>query len=157
MHSEKRKCLTFVKLNETGVFMAQDIRHEGVVDSIDGQSVIVRITQSSACGGCQVRNICRAAESKEKLIEVSYADADSLKVGQSVTISGSERLGMKAVVIAFGYPLMLLLIVMIVILSVSGSEKAAAIGALAVCVPYYLATYLLRDRIKKDFQFRIIQ
>ena len=137
--------------------MAQEIRHDGIVDSIDGQTVIVRITQSSACGGCQASKICRAAESKEKLVEVHHADAGNFKIGQSVTISGAERLGMKAVVIAFGYPLMLLLIAMIVILSVSESEKAAAIGALAVCVPYYIATYLLRDKIKKDFQFRITQ
>ena len=39
----------------------------------------------------------------------------------------------------------------------AGSEKVAAIAALGVLVPYYLVLFLLRDRIKKDFQFRIIE
>lgn len=137
--------------------MAQDIRHEGIVDSVDGQSVIVRITQSSACGGCQARNICRAAESKEKLVEVHCADAGTFVTGQAVMIAGAESLGMKAVALAFGLPLLLLLAALITGMSVTGSEKVAATVALGILVPYYIVLFLLRERIKKDFKFRIIQ
>ena len=137
--------------------MAQDIRHQGVVDSIDGQDIIVRITQLSACGGCQARNICRAAESKDKLVEVRCADAGSFDVGQTVTVAGAESLGLKAVTFAFGLPLLLLLAVLVTAVAVVGREKVAAIAALGILVPYYVVLFLLRDRIKKDFQFRIIQ
>lgn len=136
--------------------MAQDIRHQGVVDSIDGQNVIVRITQSSACGGCQARNICRAAESKDKLVEVRCADAGSFNVGQVVTVAGAESLGMKAVTFAFGLPLLLLIAALITAIAVTGSERVGAISALGILVPYYIVLFLLRERIKKDFQFRII-
>ena len=135
--------------------MAQDIRHQGVVDSIDGQNVIVRITQSSACGGCQARNICRAAESKEKLVEVHQTDTGNYIVGQAVTVVGAESLGMKAVAFAFGLPLLLLLIALVTVMAFTGSEKVAAIAALGILVPYYIVLFLLRDRIKRDFQFRI--
>jgi len=135
--------------------MAQDIRHQGVVDSIDGQNVIVRITQSSACGGCQARNICRAAESKEKLVEVHKTDAGNYIVGQTVTVVGAESLGMKAVAFAFGLPLLLLMIALVTVMAFTGSEKVAAIAALGILVPYYIVLFLLRDRIKRDFQFRI--
>lgn len=137
--------------------MAQDIRHEGVIDSIDGQNVIVRISQSSACGGCQAKSICRAAESKDKLVEVHCADAGSFMTGQSVTVSCVESLGLKAVGFAFGLPLLLLLAALITGMSVTGSEKVAAIASISILVPYYLILFLLRDRLKKDFQFRIIQ
>ena len=137
--------------------MAQDIRHQGIIDSIDGQDIIVRITQSSACGGCQARNICRAAESKDKLVEVHCADAGSFDVGQTVTVAGAESLGLKAVTFAFGLPLLLLLAVLITSVSVAGSEKVAALAALGILVPYYLVLFLLRDRMKRDFQFRIIE
>ena len=137
--------------------MAQDIRHQGVIDSVEGQTVMVRITQSSACGGCQARNICRAAESKDKLVEVSCADASGFSAGQAVTVAGAESLGMKAVAFAFGLPLLLLLAALITAMSVAGSEKVAAIAALGVLVPYYIVLFLLRDRFRKDFQFRIIQ
>ena len=137
--------------------MAQDIRHEGVIDSVEGQTVIVRITQSSACGGCQARNICRAAESKDKLVEVHSADVSGFQVGQTVMIAGAESLGMKAVAFAFGLPLVLLVAALVTAMAVSGSEKAAAIAALGILVPYYVVLFLLRDRIKRDFQFRIIR
>lgn len=137
--------------------MAQDIRHDGVVDSIDGQTVVVRITQSSACGGCQARNICRAAESKDKLVEVQCADAGLLKTGQVVTVAGAESLGMKAVMWAFGLPLVLLLAAMIVVMVLTGDERMAALAALGILVPYYIVLFLMRERLKKDFKFRIIQ
>lgn len=136
--------------------MGIDIRHEGVIDSIEGQKVVVRITQSSACSGCQAKGLCRAAESKDKLVEVQCADTEGLKAGQVVTVAGAESLGMKAVTFAFGLPLLLLVVALIAALRVSGSEKTAAIAALGILVPYYVVLFLLRNRIKRDFQFRII-
>lgn len=136
--------------------MAGEIRHQGVVDMIDGQTVIVRITQQSACTGCQARSICHAAESKEKQVQVHYSGTDALVVGQEVTVCGEESLGIKAVVLAFGLPLLLLLAALITGISLTGSEKAGVLCALCVLVPYYMVLYVLKDRIKKDFQFRII-
>lgn len=137
--------------------MAQDIRHDGIVDLIDGQTVIVRITQSAACGGCQARNICRAAESKDKLVEVRCQDTESIRIGQAVMVAAAESLGIKAVVFCFGLPLLLLLAALVAATVATGSEKIAVLAALGVLVPYYIVLFLLRDRIKKDFQFRIIQ
>ena len=136
--------------------MGADIRHEGVVNSIDGQRVTVRILQESACSGCQASRICRAAESKEKLVEVDMNGAESLSVGQKVTVVAGERMGITAVLLAFGLPLLLLLVVLIAAMRVTGSEKVAAITSIAVLIPYYVVLFLLRDRIKKDFGFRII-
>jgi len=136
--------------------MARYISHQGVVDSIDGQNVIVRITQSSACGGCQARNICHAAESKDKMVEVFYADAENLKVGQSVTVAGAESLGIKAVVFAFGLPLLLLIAALITTLRLTADEKVSALVSLGILVPYYIVLLLMRNRIKRDFIFRII-
>ena len=156
MHLGKRKCLTFVRLKRTGNDMGADIRHEGVVDSIDGQKVTVRILQASACSGCQASRICRAAESREKLVEVNVTGAESLSVGQTVTVAGEERMGLAAVMLAFGLPLLLLLAALIAAMSVTGSERIGALAALGVLVPYYIVLMLMRGRIKKDFQFRII-
>ena len=137
--------------------MGTDIRHEGVVNSIEGQKVTVRILQTSACSGCQASRICRAAESKEKVVEVDMTDMDGLSVGQTVVVAGAESLGMKAVAFAFGLPLLLLLAALITAVSVTGSERVAAAAAIGILVPYYIVLFMLRNRIKKDFQFRIIQ
>ena len=143
-------------INQARLHMGIDIRHEGVIDSIEGQKVVVRITQSSACSGCQAKSICRAAESKDKLVDVYCADASGLKTGQTVTVAGAQSLGMKAVAFAFGLPLLLLIVALIVAMAVWDSEKLDAVAALGILVPYYVVLFLLRDRIGKDFQFRII-
>jgi sigma-E factor negative regulatory protein RseC len=91
------------------------------------------------------------------LVEVHCTDAGSFMTGQSVTVVCAETLGFKAIVFAFGLPLLLLLAALITGMSATGSEKVAAIASVSVLVPYYLILFLLRDRFKKDFQFRIIQ
>ena len=136
--------------------MGAEIRHEGVVDSIDGQKVTVRILQASACSGCQANRICRAAESKEKLVEVDISGVENFSVGQNVTVVAAERMGMTAVLLAFGLPLLLLLVALITAMRVTGSEKVAALASIGVLVPYYIVLFLCRSRIKKDFGFRII-
>lgn len=136
--------------------MKPEIRHSGVVDAVNGQVVTVRILQKSACAGCEASAICRASESKEKLVEVNTPHATLFNVGQEVTVAGTERLASKAVVLAFGMPLLLMLAALVAALVATGNEKTAAAAAFLVLVPYYLVLFLLRDRIKKEFVFTII-
>lgn len=136
--------------------MSSEIRHSGVVDAVHGQVVTVRILQASACSGCHAAGICRASESKEKLVQVDCSDASSYQVGQNVTVSGQERLAVRALVLAFGMPLLLMLTALVATVTVTGNEKTAAAAAFLVLVPYYLVLFLMRDRIKKEFVFKII-
>lgn len=136
--------------------MSSEIRHSGVVDAVHGQVVTVRILQASACSGCHAAGICRASESKEKLVQVDCSDASSYQVGQNVTVSGQERLAVRALVLAFGMPLLLMLTALVATIAVTGNEKTAAAAAFLVFVPYYLVLFLMRDRIKKEFVFKII-
>lgn len=136
--------------------MTTCIRHEGIIDTVKSDAVVVRILQSSACSGCQVKNICHAADSKEKLVEVSCCDTSAFAVGQSVVVAGTERQGWRAVFLAFGIPLAMLILALVLTLAVTGNEKMAALAAIAVPVPYYVVLFLCRNRMKKDFKFEII-
>ncbi len=136
--------------------MKSDIRHQGVVESVDGQTVMVRITQESACSECHARGLCRASESRDKLIEVCTTGVADYAVGSVVTVCGSETQGMKAVWFSFGLPLLLMLAVLVGVLVMNGDERIAAAGALSVLFPYYIGLFLFRDRIKKGFDFKIL-
>lgn len=132
-----------------------DIRHDGFVDSIDGSTVYVRIVQSSACSGCQAKSLCKVSEAKEKVIEVTDADSSELSIGQQVCVVGSMEQGMKAVLLAFGLPLVLLLAVVIVCKSLGVTDGIAAISALTILIPYYLVLLLCRQKLTHKFQFKI--
>ena len=137
--------------------MTSDIMHKGVVESVEGQKVMVRITQASACSECHARGLCRASESRDKLIEVCTAGAADFAVGSVVTVCGSESQGMKAVWFSFGLPLLLMLAVLVGVMVMTGDERIAAASALSVLVPYFIGLFLLRDRMKKGFDFKILQ
>lgn len=135
--------------------MNQRIRHSGVVESIEEGCVHVRIVQTSSCAACKVAGYCNAAESKEKMIDV-YCDAVAdYKVGQQVTVSTSGQVAVKALLWAFGVPFVLLLAMLILVLLLTANEGWAALGALAILVPYYAILWLLRDKMREQLAFTI--
>jgi len=46
------------------------VEHQGVVDSIKGKSMRVRIEQSSACRDCCAQKLCSSADKQDKLIDI---------------------------------------------------------------------------------------
>lgn len=136
--------------------MAEEFRHSGCVESIDGDNVRVRILQSSACSACQAKSLCKVSDVKEKFIDVNDPDAAArLSAGDSVNVVGTVGQGMKAVMLAFTVPLVLLLAVVIGCSALGFSDGTSAVCALAVLVPYYVVLFLLRGRLNRRFQFRI--
>lgn len=135
--------------------MENSIRHEGTVESIEGEHVRVRITQHSACSACKVASHCTASESKEKIVDVFHCHRRDLKVGDAVVVSTSSHSAGKALLLGFGCPLLLLLAVIAILLGVGVSEGIAALSAIGALIPYYIIIWLLRKRISESIAFSI--
>ena len=129
------------------------IKHEGVVENIGTDRCSVRILQASACSSCSARSLCRSSESKEKVVEVS-GHYPTLQVGDKVTLVGSVRQGLKATVLAYVVPLVLMLIALYVGTRIGG-DGTGATTALLVLALYYGVLYLFRERLSKKFSFKI--
>lgn len=132
---------------------AETIRHEGIVESLGAEGCTVRILQASACSSCSARQLCRSSESKEKLVEVK-GHYPTLHVGDRVMLVGSVRQGLRASVLAYVVPLILMLVALFVGTRLWG-EKAGALVALLTLALYYGVLFLLRDKLGKQFTFRI--
>ena len=136
--------------------MADVIRHDGVVDSIEGDCIHVRIVQASACAACGAKSLCSAAESKEKIIDVYGADTAAYQVGQRVMVEGAASMGMKAVRLAFLFPLLLLVAaVALVMWLADGNEALAALAALLVLTFYFLLLFANKKKLAREFTFII--
>lgn len=133
--------------------MSENISHPGIVESIDNNLVIVRITQYSACAGCHAKSACTAADRKDKSMTVEDSSGD-FKVGDRVLIIGRSSMGMQAVVLAFVVPLILLVVSLAVGASYL-SEGMNGLLALLVLAVYYLILYKFRDKLKKHFVFKL--
>ena len=135
--------------------MADIIKHRGIVEKIEGSHVVVRIVQTSACSACSAKGLCNASESKEKQIDV-YESNPSYRIGEEVVLCGSTSMGMRAVLLAFGIPVLLLLFALFATMRITdGDALLSAIVAMLAIIPYYFVIYLMKDKMNKTFSFVI--
>ncbi len=135
--------------------MADIIKHRGIVEKIEGSHVVVRIVQTSACSSCSAKGLCNASESKEKQIDVYGVDT-SYRIGEEVVVCGTTSMGMRAVILAFGIPLLILLMALFVTMRMTdGDALLSAFVALLAVVPYYSVIYFMKDKLNKTFSFTI--
>jgi len=134
--------------------METSVRHDGVVQSIDGNHVKVQIVQTSACAACDARKACNAAESQCKTIDVWISQPVAFRVGDVVSVVGSYRASMKATFLAFGIPLLLLL-VSVFVNRIILNDVLAVLVALVIVSAYYFILWLLRQKLSKQFVFTL--
>lgn len=134
--------------------MVTNIKHLGIVENINGSRLKVKIVQSSACSACSVKGHCSASETKEKIIDVYNKNNVPCQVGERVMIVGTTSMGMKAVLLAFVLPFIVLLLALIISLKLTGGDEAvSALVSLGTLVPYYLIIYICRNRFSRSFMF----
>ena len=135
--------------------MADIIKHRGIVEKIDGSHIVVRIVQTSACSACSAKGLCNASESKEKQIDV-YEANPSYQIGEEVMVCGTTSMGMRAVLLAFGVPLLILVLALGVSMKLTSEDALLSSGiALVSVVPYYIAIYFCKDKLNRTFSFTI--
>ena len=136
--------------------MENKIRHVGIVESVVGECIKVRIVQSSACALCKAARQCHASESKEKTVDIhTTADMPKFEVGEKVVVMASYNVGLIAVSLAMLVPLLLMLIVLAVFTTLGYDEMISALISLMALIPYYLALFLFRKQINRKVTFRI--
>ncbi len=135
--------------------MSNNIKHAGIIESVESGHVRVRILQASACGACVVSSHCHASGAKEKLIDVYETPTNTRKKGDQVTVVASTKTGARAVALGFGVPFLLLLAVLFTTMGLTGSEPVAALAALASLIPYYIGLYVCKDKISGKLSFWI--
>lgn len=136
--------------------MSQEIWHSGVVDRVEGRKVVVRITSRSACGSCAARQACGLAEATEKQIELYTDAAAEYAAGDSVQVGVRKNIGGRAVLLAYGGALAVLLITLVLsIVLFCLSEGMAIVVTVAAVAAYYGVLWLMRDKIEHTIQFSI--
>ena len=135
--------------------MTDIIKHRGRVEKVEGSHVVVRIVQTSACSACSIKGHCNASESKEKLIDVFEVNA-SYQIGEEVVLLGTTSMGMQAVLLAFGVPLVILIVALGITMHLTDGDAlvSSLVGLLSI-VPYYFAIHFNKDKLKKTFSFTI--
>lgn len=127
------------------------IRHNGIVERIDGDTAVVRIAQTSACAACHAAKMCMASESRDKRIEARMLEP--LSVGDEVEVLVREQAGWLAVFLAYIIPFLLLVAAVAGFDHMGWSEAKAGTAALVSVAVYYVILRLFRDKLQRKFTF----
>lgn len=135
--------------------MAQIITHRGTVENVGKGYVKVRIVQLSACSSCVAKKMCNSSEQKEKSVDVVVGEGEHYHIGDEVMLTGTLKMGLKAVVLAYAVPLLLLSAVLFLSVHFTGDEPLGALVSLSALALYYGLLYVNRTRLNRNFSFTI--
>jgi sigma-E factor negative regulatory protein RseC len=129
------------------------IQHAGTVKQVEENSVLVSITSNSACSGCHAEDVCNISGKEEKTI--SLRGRYNVQPGDNVTVEMSESMGMKAVVLSYVMPVVIIIAGLVVFSSLSISEAASGLAAISLLLPYFIILYIFRKYINRSFTFTL--
>lgn len=133
--------------------MTEEVSHSGIVKSVGPDKTIVGIVSQSACGACHAKGLCSAAEAMEKDIEV--ATVPGLEPGDEVEVVLQGSLGLKAALLSYAVPVLLLLVVVVALSYTSLHELWTGLIGFAVAGAWFCVLWLLRGRFEKEYSFAI--
>lgn len=134
------------------------IEHEGKIINISEESITVEIINKSACAACHAKASCSASEESIKEIEIPYTIstlAQDFQVGETVNVVLSSELGLKAVILSYAIPLVVLLAALGICSACGCTEIVSALVALGLVAVYYIFIYLFRSKLSREFAFSI--
>ena len=132
------------------------IEHEGVIIEIkEGARAIVSIVSQSACASCHAKGVCSAADQKDKEIEVALSPEDNYSVGERVIVSLESGLGLKAVLILYVIPLIILLTLLLTLLGCKVNEPISALISVGSVAVYYIVIKIFKLSLEKNLYFKI--
>ena len=153
------------------------IKHDGIIIALneDG-TALVRIVQTSACAACKAKAMCASAESAEKEMTVVLlgerapqnasvfgdpakamrreGEKRGFAVGDTVEVMVQQKMGWKAVVLAYLLPFFVMLAVMFIGNAI-WTVREEILGTVALCAMalYYLLLGMFKDKLQKEFSF----
>lgn len=135
------------------------IEHEGRVTYVDSEkgTVTVTLVEQADCGACPASKLCSNFSADKNVLTLQREDAAQYSVGEYVKVRGTERLHQKAILIATVIPTCAILIVMIGLYLLTGSQLVACLSALGAMVIFFVGLYLMRHKLAHEFSFELIK
>lgn len=134
--------------------MSSKIEYPGVILQVNEDGIQVRILQKTACADCHAKSMCNLSDMKEKILEIPDNNG-SFRVGEEVLVTGSASLGLKAAMLAFFLPMLIMLILLFVGIQSFESEIIGAGMAISALIIYYLILFFQKDKLKRKFVFTL--
>lgn len=131
------------------------IKHTGKVIFINEEKIQVEIINKSACASCHAKSMCSISDMKNKIIDINNTGNYNIRLADEVLVCLAESLGIRAVLIIYLIPLILLLILLLSLPKIFDEELFVGLGIISALGLYYFVIYLFRSRLAKKYVFYI--
>ena len=132
-----------------------EVSHKGKVVSVGKDTVSVQIVSESACSACHAAGLCGALESKKKIVDVPVYGDQAYSIGQEVEVCLARKMGLKAVLLSYVIPLVILLILVLTLSSIGLGELVCGLASIGGVALYYLILYFRRDSLAEGYVFYV--
>ncbi len=129
------------------------ISHIGIVQSVDGQEVTVKMTVESACAACHAKSLCGVSDSKDKIVKAVNVSDAHFEVGEKVNVEMRQSLAMKAIVICYLLPFIVLLTTFCVMSYFCQNELVNVLVTFAAVAAYFFFIWLFNHKIERNVTF----
>jgi positive regulator of sigma E activity len=131
----------------------REITHEGVVQVCDSDSVTILLSSSVSCEGCSAEKSCSHFGDARKSVRVP--GHYKISSGEKVMVVLKESLGYTALLLGYLFPLFLVILSLVILVSFSVDELVSGVISLAILGTYYFILFLLRKNINRKFSFTL--
>ncbi|MDR1847898.1 MAG: SoxR reducing system RseC family protein [Bacteroidales bacterium] len=128
----------------------------GQVVAVCEGKIKVKIERKSACVSCEAGKFCTSLDKKEQILSIVTNSAD-FHTGDEVIVQIRESLGMRAVVLSFVVPTLILVCAVFLLKSTFPllNEGLIALIAIVFYSVYYFLLYIFRGKINKTFRLTV--
>ena len=135
--------------------MGKQISHIGKVVAVDDGEISVLVERGDACSHCESKKACAIMTSTDQTMKIKDKNCQNYSVGESVNVSINTSLGLKAVMLAYVLPLLVLMLSLAVGFCCFSSELLQVFVALIPTVCYYIVLYQFRHKIEQQFSLTV--
>ena len=136
----------------------EKVSHEGVITALDEKFITVEILSKSACAECHAKGMCAASDQQTKVIEIPHnitSLSGGFEVGEKVNVLLEPSMAVEAVLISYGVPLFVLMVLLLILLSVGISELLSGLISMGAVALYYVILSFFSGRLKRVFTFSV--
>lgn len=130
------------------------IRQSATVIRVDATQIEVEVCRPEACAACKAKSVCSEGGGQGKRMTLAN-DGQGYQLGEQITLVMRRSAGLKAVVIAYLVPVILVVAALLVFQTVQIKETVAAISTLVLLGLYFLVIRLLRGRLNRELTIEI--
>lgn len=138
--------------------MSQDhnqVCSQAVVKEVQDTYIIAEIVVQSACAACHAKGACGVSERKQEKLKIDLPNPGIFTVGEVVSVEMKQNLGMKAVVIAYLFPFIVLALGLFVTYALTKQELISVGVSFGLTAIYYFIISKLKDKFEKEFVFTV--